>query len=83
MSDIDSAIDILEHNWTKLTNPDYAETDLTKALIVAIKSLNEWSECIDDLVDYQDSFDYNNTEARKIVHKCIAIFAEHYSKIGV
>lgn len=39
----EEAIDIFEHNWTKLVNPDYTEEELNKAIGMAIKALKH--EC--------------------------------------
>lgn len=36
----EKAIEILEHNWTSLHNPDYTDEELAQALDVAIVYLN-------------------------------------------
>lgn len=33
------AFDILEHNWTRLVNPDYSDNELNEALVIAMKAL--------------------------------------------
>ena len=35
------ALEILEHNWTKLVNPDYTDKELGQALDIAIKVLEQ------------------------------------------
>lgn len=35
------AIEILDHNWTKLVNPDYSDEELGEAQNLAIKALSE------------------------------------------
>lgn len=42
----EEAIDIFEHNWTKLVNPDYTEGELNKAIGMAIKALKQ-EPCVD------------------------------------
>ena len=37
----EEAIEIFEHNWTRLVNPDYTEEELNDALNMAIKGLNK------------------------------------------
>ena len=37
----EEAIEIFEHNWTRLVNPDYTEEELNDALNMAIKCLNQ------------------------------------------
>ena len=41
MTDIDRAIDILEHNWTKLVNHDYTENELTEVLEFCLETLKQ------------------------------------------
>lgn len=41
---IEKAIEILEHNWTRLVNHDYTEEELNEALDMAIKHLNNYLE---------------------------------------
>ena len=52
----DEALEILDHNWTRLVNPDYTDEELGKAQNMAIEALEEvierkhgeWSLNIDD-----------------------------------
>ncbi len=37
----EQALEILEHNWTKLVNPDCTDKELGQALDLAIKALQE------------------------------------------
>lgn len=37
----EQALEILEHNWTKLVNPDCTDEELGQALDIAIKALEE------------------------------------------
>lgn len=37
----EEAIDIFEHNWTRLVNPDYTEEELNKAFGIALKALEQ------------------------------------------
>ena len=49
------ALDILEHNWTRLVNPDYSDKELCEALDVAIKALEQ--EPCEDAVSRQAVID--------------------------
>lgn len=37
----EEAMDIFEHNWTRLVNADYTEEELNKAIDMAIKALEQ------------------------------------------
>lgn len=37
----EEALEILEHNWTSLSNPDYTEKELCEALNLCIKALED------------------------------------------
>jgi len=37
----DEALEILDHNWTRLVNPDYTDEELGKAQNMAIEALEE------------------------------------------
>ena len=43
----EEALEILEHNWTGLSNPDYTEKELCEALDLAIKALDQISHLKD------------------------------------
>ena len=45
----EEAVDILEHNWTRLENHDYTEEELNEALDIAIKAL-EQEPCEDEYI---------------------------------
>lgn len=40
----EQALEILEHNWTKLVNLDYTDEELGQALDLAIKALEDKSQ---------------------------------------
>lgn len=37
----EKALEILEHNWTGINNPDYTEKELCEVLELAIKAIND------------------------------------------
>ena len=37
----EEAMDIFEHNWTRLVNADYTEEELNKAIEMAVKALEQ------------------------------------------
>lgn len=37
----EEAMDIFEHNWTRLVNPDFTEEELNKAIGMAVKALEQ------------------------------------------
>ena len=37
----EEAIDILQHHWTQIINPDYTDEEVNEALNIAIKALQE------------------------------------------
>ena len=41
----EQAIEILEHNWTKLVNPDCTDEELGQALDLAITALKGAEQC--------------------------------------
>ena len=43
----EKALEILEHNWTGVSNPDYTEKELCEVLELAIKALEQTSHLID------------------------------------
>lgn len=48
----EEAMDIFEHNWTRLVNADYTEEELNKAIEMAIKALEQ--EPCEDCVSRED-----------------------------
>ena len=53
MSRYIEALEILDHNWTRLVNPDYTDEELGKAQNVAIETLEQ----------YENAFEHGYTEA--------------------
>ena len=49
------AIDILDHNWTKVVNPDYTDEELGKVLDMAIRSLEAWEKVKEAIKNAQEN----------------------------
>ena len=50
----EKAIDVLEHNWTRVINPDYTEEETNKALNRAIEALSEESKIDKIIAEIED-----------------------------
>lgn len=46
---IEQTKEIMEHNWSKISNPDYTDEELGDALNIVIKSLDMWDNIIEEL----------------------------------
>jgi hypothetical protein len=55
----EEAIDIFEHNWTRLQNADYTEKECNQAIAVAIRSLEAWDKVIEDIEKAMSPNDYS------------------------
>ena len=62
------ALEILEHNWTKLVNPDCTDEELGQALDLAIKALQFAEEVIKITIE-EDFPEYTDDRIRDLVDK--------------
>ena len=58
----EEAIEILTHNWTRVDNPNYSESELDEAFFMAIEAL-QWQDRI--LTQIEDIVLKNHVERRK------------------
>ena len=61
----EQALDILRHNWTRVDNPNYTETELDEAFFMAIQALQTDIVRCGECKYWQDNNDgYPNPECR-------------------
>lgn len=59
----DEALEILDHNWTRLVNPDYTDEELGKAQDMAIEALEQCE------MAYEHGWTDAESEYRKILER--------------
>ena len=71
----EEALDILTHNWTRLENPNYEESELDKAYYMAIEALSAKGEWIEKYNGngWNDFWDYTCSNCGKKYERADAV----------